>query len=106
MLDDHLRTVAFRTTTSLEVDTTSAGSSHRTHVTATAEVDPVTVSNRAPSGTVDFYAGAKYLGSAPVRDGIAQFEGTVSDDLDQPVTARYQGDSLYNASESAAVNAG
>ncbi|MEU2665029.1 hypothetical protein [Micromonospora sp. NPDC007220] len=69
MLDDYLRAVAFRTTTSLEVDTTSAGNPHRTHVTATAEVDPVTISNRAPSGTVDFYAGAKYLGSGAVGGG-------------------------------------
>ncbi|WP_285790062.1 alpha/beta hydrolase-fold protein [Micromonospora sp. NBRC 101691] len=107
MLNDYLRTVAFRTTTtSLEVDTTSAGNSHRTRVTATAEVDPVTTSDRAATGKVDFYTGDKYLGSAPVRDGVAQFKGTVSGDLGQPVTARYQGDSLYNASVSAAVNAG
>ncbi|MEV6813257.1 alpha/beta hydrolase-fold protein [Micromonospora sp. NPDC051296] len=107
MLNHYVRNVAFRTTTtSLDVDTAQAGNSHRTRINATAEVGSVTVGERAPSGKVDFYSGDKYLGSAPIRKGVAELKGTVDGQLDQPVTARYQGDDLFNASESAPVTAG
>ncbi|MEU5551222.1 alpha/beta hydrolase-fold protein [Micromonospora sp. NPDC047793] len=107
MLNDYLRTVAFRSTTvDLDVESIRAGNSHRYRVIATAEVASVTTSDRKPSGKVDFYAGDKRLGSATVRNGVAEFKGNVSGPLTEPVTARYQGDSLYNTAQSSPAQAG
>ncbi|MER7167945.1 alpha/beta hydrolase-fold protein [Micromonospora sp. NPDC000207] len=102
MLNDYLRTVAFRsTTTSVDAETIRAGNSHRYRIVASAEVASVTTSTASPTGKVDFYSGDRHLGSANLRNGVAKFNGNVAGDLDQPVTARYQGDRLYNASTSA-----
>lgn len=104
LLNDYLKTVAFRTTTTeLDVDTSAAGVSGGTRVTATADVSAVSTSIKAPSGRVAFYAGDDYLGSARVgADGVARLR-TVVRELDDPIVARYEGDDLFNASDGAPV---
>jgi enterochelin esterase-like enzyme len=108
LLNYYLRNLAFRTTsTELEVQTAPAGASHIVRVTATATVDTVTTSVVAPSGKVEFYAGEHYLGSAPVRNGVATLRKAVDGSLlDGPVVAHYQGDDLFNPSHSTPVDAG
>ncbi|SDS48553.1 alpha/beta hydrolase-fold protein [Jiangella sp. DSM 45060] len=108
LLNHYVRDLAFRaTTTELAVDAEPVGRSHNVRLTAVATVDPVTTSVTEPSGTVDFYAGDQYLGSARVRDGVARFHRPVDAALlDQPVTADYRGDDLFNGSRSAPVDLG
>ncbi|WP_157743332.1 Ig-like domain-containing protein [Micromonospora coriariae] len=60
---------------------------------------------RPPSGKVDFYAGDTHLGSAPVHNGVARLKKTVHAELAAPVVAYYQGDTLFNESQSAPVDA-
>ncbi|MEO3926862.1 alpha/beta hydrolase-fold protein [Micromonosporaceae bacterium B7E4] len=104
MLDNYLRNVAFRTTTtSLEVETAQVGGSARVKVTATAMVGSVTSGGVSPSGAVDFYVGDLHVGSAPVRNGVARLHQTVHGGLDGPVVAHYRGDKLFNGSRSASV---
>ncbi|WP_146247393.1 alpha/beta hydrolase-fold protein [Micromonospora arborensis] len=104
LLDHYLRTLTFRsTTTGLDVTTAPAGASHNIKVAATATVGAVSTTTAAPSGTVDFYAGDTLLGSASVHNGVARLKKTVHGELDGPVVARYQGDKLFNESESAPV---
>ncbi|MBF9130336.1 hypothetical protein I0C86_15425 [Plantactinospora sp. S1510] len=106
MLDNYLRNVAFRaTTTSLEVDTAPAGQSSNVKVTAIAAVGAVTTGGASPSGRADFYVGDVHLGSAPVRGGVARLHKTVRDGLDGPVVARYRGDKLFNGSQSSPEDA-
>jgi enterochelin esterase-like enzyme len=102
LLNFYLRNVAFRTTTTeLDLDTTPAGNSHMVRVTATAAVDTVSTSVAAPSGTVEFYAGETYLGSAKVRNGVATLRKAIDGALlDEPVVAQYTGDDLFNESHS------
>jgi enterochelin esterase-like enzyme len=102
LVNFYLQDVAFRTTTTeLDVDTTPAGSSHIVRVTASATVDSVSTSVASPSGKVDFYAGETRLGSAPIINGVATFRKAVDGALlDGPVVAKYQGDDLFNASQS------
>lgn len=105
LLNHYLRTMAFRTTTTgLDVQAAPAGAAPNTQVTATATVGAVSTSVADPSGKVDFYAGDTYLGSAPVHNGVAQLKTTIHGALDAPVVAHYQGDKLFNGSQSAAVN--
>ncbi|MFC6079877.1 alpha/beta hydrolase-fold protein [Sphaerisporangium aureirubrum] len=108
LLNFYLRNLAFRTTTTgLDVDAEPAGKSHKVKLTATATVGAVTAGVAAPKGKVEFYAGDAYLGSAPVKNGVATFKKAVDGALlDGPVSARYQGDKLFNASRSAQVDAG
>ncbi|MCG5440830.1 Ig-like domain-containing protein [Micromonospora foliorum] len=106
LLDHYLRTLTFRaTTTGLDVATSPAGGSHHTKVTATATVGAVSTSTSAPAGRVDFYAGDTRLGSAPVHHGVARLRRTVHGELNAPVVARYQGDTLFNDSQSDPVDA-
>jgi enterochelin esterase-like enzyme len=102
LVNFYLREMVFRTTTTdLAVDTTAAGNSHIVRVVATATVDTVSTSVAAPSGKVDFYAGETHLGSAPIINGVATFRKAVDGALlDGPVVAKYQGDDLFNASQS------
>jgi enterochelin esterase-like enzyme len=105
LLNHYLRALAFRaTTTGLDVEAAPAGASHNTKVTATATVRAVSAGG-FPSGKVDFHAGDTYLGSAPVRNGIARLKTTVHGELDTPAVAYYRGDKRFNASQSAAVDA-
>ncbi|MEV4197156.1 alpha/beta hydrolase-fold protein [Micromonospora globbae] len=106
LLNHYLRALAFRTTTTgLDVEAAPAGASHNTRVRATATVASVSTSVATPAGKVDFYAGDTYLGSAPVRNGVATMNTVVQGGLDAPVVAHYQGDKLFNGSQSAAVDA-
>jgi enterochelin esterase-like enzyme len=108
MLNNYLRTVAFRaTTTSLDIVTAPVGNSQNVKLTATARVDTVTNGVAVPSGKVDFYAGENLLGSAKVQNGVASISKNFHRGLldDGPIVARYQGDKLLNASQSAAVDA-
>lgn len=102
LLNFYLREMVFRTTTTeLELDTTPAGNSHIVRIVATATVDTVSTSVTAPSGTVEFYAGENYLGSAEVDNGTAILRKAVNGALlDDPVIAHYQGDDLFNESHS------
>jgi enterochelin esterase-like enzyme len=103
LLNHYLREVAFRTTTTgLEFQTEPAGQSQNIKLTATATVHPVTTSVAGPSGKVDFYAGENFLGSGKVQNGVASISKTFHRGLldDGPLTARYQGDKLFNASTS------
>jgi enterochelin esterase-like enzyme len=102
LLNHYLRELAFRTTaTELGIETHPAGGSNNVRLTAVATVDPVTTSVATPSGKVAFYAGDHYLGSAPVRHGVARFHKVVDGALlDEPVVARYRGDELFNESRS------
>ena len=108
MLNFYLREMVFRTTTTdLDVDTTPAGDSHIVRVTATATVETVSTSAESPSGKVDFYAGENHLGSAPVHDGIARLDKAVDGALlDGPIVAHYQGDNLFNESQSTPADIG
>ncbi|GIG90571.1 alpha/beta hydrolase-fold protein [Plantactinospora endophytica] len=104
MLDDYLRQVAFRaTTTGLSVQTVPVGSSSGVRLTATATVGSVTTGGARPAGEVDFYVGDLHLGSAPVRNGVARLHKTVRGGPDGPVVARYAGDGLFNGSRSLPV---
>ena len=106
LLNHYLRALAFRaTTTDLAVTAAPGGASHNTKVTATATVAPVSTSVASPSGKVEFYAGDTYLGSAPIRAGVAELKTVIHGDLDAPVIARYAGDALFNGSQSPAVRA-
>ncbi|SDJ25249.1 Enterochelin esterase [Nonomuraea jiangxiensis] len=108
LLNFYLRNLAFRTTTTgVDVNAEPAGESGKVRLTATATVDGVTANVASPKGKVEFYAGDAYLGSAPVTNGVATFDKAVDGALlDNPVVARYQGDKLFNASQSAQVDAG
>ncbi|MFI7079674.1 alpha/beta hydrolase-fold protein [Micromonospora sp. NPDC049903] len=108
LLNYYLRNVAFRTTdTGLDVATEPAGRSGNVKVTATATVDAVTANATTPGGKVDFYVGETYLGSAPVKNGVARFHKAVKGTLlDGPVVAQYQGDKLFNESRSTPVTIG
>ncbi|MEO3811010.1 alpha/beta hydrolase-fold protein [Sphaerisporangium sp. B11E5] len=109
LLNFYLRNLAFRTTTTgLDVDAEPAGHSRDVQLTATATVASVSANLASPKGKVKFYAGDTYLGSAPVKhDGAATLRKAVDGALlDGPVVARYQGDKLFNASQSAQVDAG
>jgi hypothetical protein len=106
-LNWYLHNLAFRTTTTdLGVQTARAGASHVVLVTATATVETVSTSVASPSGKVEFYAGETYLGSAPVHDdGTATLRKAVDRAvLNAPVVATYQGDNLFNESESTPVD--
>ncbi|MFC0530291.1 alpha/beta hydrolase-fold protein [Phytohabitans kaempferiae] len=108
MLNNYLRNVAFRTTTtSLEITTAPAGNSQNLKLTATARVGTVTNGVAFPSGKVEFYAGDNLLGSAKVQNGIATISKNFHRGLldDGPIVARYQGDKFLNNSQSAPVNA-
>ncbi|MEV0157286.1 alpha/beta hydrolase-fold protein [Micromonospora sp. NPDC050686] len=106
LLNHYLRTLVFRATTNgLDVEAEPAGASHNTKVTATATLDTVSTSVANPSGKVDFYAGDTYLGSAPIIGGVARLKTVVHGALGAPVVARYEGDNLFNGSQSAAVDA-
>lgn len=109
LLNWYLRNLAFRTTTTdLDVETTPAGDSNLVRVTATATVETVSTSVASPSGMVEFYAGENYLGSAPVHDdGTATLRKAVDRaQLDGPVVAHYQGDDLFNESQSTSADNG
>ncbi|MFC0530302.1 alpha/beta hydrolase-fold protein [Phytohabitans kaempferiae] len=108
LLNYYLRNMAFRTTTTgLKVETAPAGKSGNVRVAATATVGAVTTNAASPTGKVDFYAGDTYLGSAPVRHGVAHFRKAVNGALlDAPVVAQYRGDKLFNESRSTALDAG
>ncbi|WP_204033949.1 alpha/beta hydrolase-fold protein [Micromonospora qiuiae] len=108
LLNYYLRSLAFRTTTTgLEVETASAGKSGNVRVTATATVGAVTTNAASPTGKVDFYAGDTYLGSAPVKHGVARFHKAIAGaTLDSPVVAHYRGDKLFNSSRSTSLDVG
>lgn len=108
LLNFYLRDVAFRTTAvGLSVETTKVGKGGKnTKVTATASVGTVTTGVTPPSGKVEFYAGERYVGSAPILHGTATLTKTVQGELAGPVVARYWGDKLYNKSASGPVDAG
>ncbi len=96
-LDFYLRTFVFRTT---ETSVTVVGTGNRTQVTAT--VAPVSTSAKAPSGKVQFYAGDRLLGSAPLhKDGSAQLSGSLRGTSPESIVAKYVGDNFFNGSSSA-----
>ncbi|MGA4668894.1 alpha/beta hydrolase-fold protein [Propionibacteriaceae bacterium Y1923] len=101
MLNHYIRTVAFKaTSTEVTSTTTPAGNSGNTKVTATATVTAATTSVHAPTGKVEFYSGDQYLGSSPLKkDGTATYNGVIKGAVG-PITARFPGDKLYNASQS------
>ncbi|MCZ7375106.1 alpha/beta hydrolase-fold protein [Micromonospora sp. WMMC250] len=106
LLNHYLRTLAFRaTTTGLDVSAAPVGGSRHTGVTATATVGAVSTGAAAPSGTVEFSAGDRRLGSARVHNGVARLKTILHGDLDAPVVARYHGDKLFNGSHSSPVDA-
>ena len=73
-------------------------------VTLTATVSPVSGSG-VPSGTVDFFDGATPLGSAQLTAGNGVGRGTLNVSTlplgDRQLIARYRGDTVFAASESA-----
>ncbi|MFC0530301.1 alpha/beta hydrolase-fold protein [Phytohabitans kaempferiae] len=104
MLNNYVRTLAFRTTTtSLEFQTAPVGQSQNVKLTATARVGTVTNGTAFPSGKVEFYAGDNLLGSAKVQNGLATISKTFHRGLldDGPLVARYLGDKTLNPSASA-----
>ena len=72
-----------------------------------ATVEAVTANTAAVSGKVDFYAGENFLGSGKPQNGVATISKTFHKGLldDGPITARYQGDKLFNASTSTSIDA-
>jgi enterochelin esterase-like enzyme len=101
LLDDFLRHVAFRSTTT-RIDVTAAGPQAR----LSAEVEALTTSTARPSGMVEFWSGETLIGSAPLRaDGTAVLHPTPKDSHAGHVVARYTGDARFNPSTSVPMEA-
>ncbi|MEV4536739.1 alpha/beta hydrolase-fold protein [Asanoa sp. NPDC049518] len=107
LLNHYIRNVAFRTTTTGLTIATAPVNQNNVRLTATATVEPVTANTAVPTGKVDFYAGENFLGSGKLQNGVATISRTFHRGLldDGPVTARYQGDKLFNADTSDGIDA-
>jgi Bacterial Ig-like domain (group 3)/NHL repeat len=71
----------------------------------TATVAPVAPAIETPSGSVEFYAGATLLGTAPLNgSAVASFSTNIISTGAYSITARYLGNSNYNISTSSGVN--
>ena len=64
-----------------------------------ATVAPVSPGTGTPTGTVDFYDGATYLGSSTLSSGMATFATSALAVGDHTITAYYSGDSNFAASD-------
>lgn len=101
LLNHYLRELAFKaTSTDVEVNIMPTGESGGMRLTAVASVEAVSTGTAKPTGMVEFHAGDRLLGSAPVLpDGTARLDSRVTE-LDEPVVARYGGDDLFDESMS------
>ncbi|WP_432536885.1 FIMAH domain-containing protein [Kineococcus arenarius] len=94
-LHDFLTQTAFRTTTT---EVSSSGGD------LVAQVAAATAEPAVPTGTVQFIADGRPIGDpVPVQDGTATLTGSAADWSGTSVTARYEGDALYNSSTSDAA---
>ena len=93
----YLNTGAVKFSVSAEASTVVEGSA----VTLTATLRP-TVSPKTPGGTVSFFANGTLLGTAPVQGGQASFESASLAPGKYTVTAKYSGDSNFNAAQASA----
>ena len=85
------------------VSTTSLGLSSNDIVVGDNVTATATVTGDSPSGTVEFFADAQSLGSAPVSGGVAQLLATPPAYGSFTITAVYSGDGGNNPSTSSGV---
>ncbi|MGP0067913.1 MAG: Ig-like domain repeat protein, partial [Isosphaeraceae bacterium] len=72
-------------------------------VTLTAKVAAVSPGAGTPTGTVNFYSGSTELGTGTLSDGVASYSTATLPIGSSSITADYQGDTNFTATNSSAV---
>lgn len=92
------------TTTSLAVTPTTPQAGDPITVTATVANSGTGTGTYTYSGTVSFYSGNRFLGSAPVSNGTATRTVVLTNTTTQQLIAVYSGDTNWNGSTSTATS--
>ncbi len=98
-----LTQVVSQATTTTAVTSSASPAAFGESVTFTATVSPTAPGAGTPTGSVDFFDGATDLGVGVISGGVATFATSILDVGSHSITARYNGDSSFIGSTSAAL---